>query len=95
LRRVLSAPGAASLERGAACAGTATRPRALGEPDAFLAGLGAADLRAAVEHAPTAELSPVLANYVAAMVAFGCARLHLPAAAWTLRGAPLPQPAFG
>jgi hypothetical protein len=40
-------------------------------------------------------LTPYLANYIAAMVEYGCAQRDVAPPAWTRLIAPLPEPVFG
>ena len=67
---------------------------ALAELSAWLASLGAAELREAVASPPPA-LTPYFANYVAAMVEYACAQRGVPPPGWTPAVAPLTEPAFG
>jgi len=78
----------------AACADTSSGRYALAELNSFLSGLNAADFRDAVALAPTAPLTPFIANYVAAMVEYGCSRLAVPTPSWTRGVEPLAEPAF-
>lgn len=66
----------------------------LAELSAWLAGLGAGELRDALE-SPPRELPPDLAAYVAAMVETACARRGIAPPAWTRSIPPLAQPYFG
>jgi hypothetical protein len=68
---------------------------ALADINASLSTLTASELRDAVAAGPEAALAPFLANYVAAMVEFACARRGIALPAWTQRIAPLDEPAFG
>ena len=95
LSRVLTARSAQFEDLVAASAGQATPSHALAELNTFLTGLTAQDLRDAVAHAPRVALTPFIANYVAAMVEYGCARRHIPAPSWTREVTALPEPAFG
>jgi hypothetical protein len=67
---------------------------ALAGLSAWLAGLAASELAAAVATPPPA-LPEFHANYVAAMVEQLCAAAAIDAPAWTREIAPLAQPAFG
>lgn len=67
----------------------------LAELNAFLAGLAAGELAAAVAPAPPGSLSPSRANYVAAMVEYACGRAGIPPPAWTRAIPPLARPEFG
>jgi uncharacterized protein (DUF1778 family) len=95
LSRVLSASSAHFEDRVAACAQTTSASHGLAELNSFLAGLTAHEFRNAVAQAPKAALTPFLANYVAAMVDYGCVRLKIPTPAWTREITPLSEPAFG
>jgi len=68
---------------------------ALAALNSLLSGFTAADLRQAVAAAPQAELSPFLANYVAAMSEMACSQRGLPAPAWTRKIEALAEPVFG
>lgn len=67
----------------------------LAELNDFLSGLGAGELRGAVEHADLAGLTPYLRNYVAAMVELTAHRLDVPPPAWVRDVEPLETPHFG
>lgn len=67
---------------------------ALAELNAWLAGLGAGELREALA-SPPAGLTPYLANYVAAMTEVACARTGVAAPSWTGAIGPLDEPVFG
>jgi uncharacterized protein (DUF1778 family) len=95
LSLVLSAGSAQFEERVAACARTASTSFALAELNSFLVGLTPQKFRDAVASAPKVALTPFIANYVAAMVDYGCARLGIPTPSWTREVAPLLEPAFG
>jgi Protein of unknown function (DUF1778) len=95
LSRVLAASSAHFAERVAACVGSTNPSYALAELNSFLTGLTSQEFRDAVEHPPPAKLTPFIANYVAAMVEFGCARCGIGEPAWTREIPPLPEPAFG
>ena len=95
LSRVLPAPATAFQEAVTALS-EATEPSfALAELNSLLAGFTAAELRQAVAAAPQAELSPFLANYVAAMSETACNLRGLAAPAWTRRIEALVEPVFG
>lgn len=95
LSRVLSANSARFGECVAACASADAPSFALAELNSFLSGLPPREFFDAVSHPPRAKLTPFVANYVAAMVEYGCARSRAPAPAWTREVAPLAEPAFG
>jgi hypothetical protein len=56
--------------------------------------LGAGELQEAVASPPPA-LTPYLANYIAAMVEYACAKAGIDSPAWTRTVAPLTGPVFG
>jgi hypothetical protein len=95
LSRVLSVPA----RDFAAAVGTLTGPAppsyGLADINSLLSRLTPHELREAVEVAPDVELSPFLANYVAAMVEMACAKRGIRVPAWTRGIAPLDAPAFG
>ncbi|MDA8350878.1 MAG: hypothetical protein M0038_19155, partial [Pseudomonadota bacterium] len=68
---------------------------ALAALNSLLSGFTASELRQAVATAPQAELSPLLGNYVAAMVETACTLRGLPVPTWTRRIEALAEPAFG
>lgn len=68
---------------------------ALAEINSLLSKLTARELREATSWAPVVELSPFLANYVAAMVETACERHGLPLPGWLGSIPPLDGPAFG
>ena len=78
-----------------ACRDPQTERFALAELSSWLAGLGTDDLRGAVASPLTPGLTPYLANYIAAMVEYVCARRDIPPPAWTCAIAPLGEPVFG
>ena len=92
---MLSAPATAFQEAVTALSGAAEPSFALAELHSLLAGLTAAELRQAVAVAPQAELSPFLANYIAAMSETACSQRGLPAPAWTRKIEALAEPVFG
>jgi hypothetical protein len=94
LGRVLSVPAARFQNTVADCAGPGSR-LALAALNDLLSGLPVGELRDAVAVRPTAQLTPELANTVAAMVETACARRAIPLPAWTRDIAPLDEPAFG
>jgi hypothetical protein len=77
------------------CASSPAPSFALAEFNTLLSGLSTAELRDAVAAAPTAALSPFLANYVAAMVEYACVQRAIAVPAWTCAIKPLVDPAFG
>ncbi len=68
---------------------------ALAEINALLSKLTARELREATSSAPAVELSPFLANYVAAMVETACEKHGLPSPGWLRSIPPLEGPIFG
>jgi len=95
LARVLPAAAGRFQELTAACLDPQGGRFGLAELNSWLAGLGAAELREAIASPPAAGLTPYLANYVAAMVEYACARRGIQPPAWTRAIAPLAEPAFG
>jgi uncharacterized protein (DUF1778 family) len=95
LSRVLSVAAVRFQECMADCASENSSRFALAELNSLLSDLTASEMRDAVAIAPSVALTPFLANYVAAMVEYGCARCSVPAPAWTRSIAPLEDPAFG
>lgn len=98
LARVLSAPERrfVDLTRHLAGAGAESEGArfALAELNSWLAGLGAGELAQAVS-LPPPGLTPYLANYVAAMVEYACAKKGVVAPSWTRDTPPLAEPVFG
>jgi hypothetical protein len=95
LSRVLSAPAARFQECIAACSRQESPRFALAEMNALLSALTPPEMRDAVAAPPSVGLPPFLANYIAAMVEYGCARCLLPAPSWTRTVPPLREPVFG
>jgi len=94
LARVLPAPARRFRDLTEACVDSAGARLALAELNSWLASLGSGELPDAVATPPPA-LTPFLANYVAAMVEFACARHGVAPPAWTDAIAPLTDPMFG
>lgn len=67
---------------------------ALAELNSWLADLRAGELQEALSSPPPA-LTPFLANYVAAMVEYACAKTGVDAPSWARATAPLAEPVFG
>ena len=67
---------------------------ALAELNSLLCALTPGEMRDAVAAPPATALPPFLANYVAAMVEYGCARCSIPPPPWTHGIAPLEEPVF-
>jgi uncharacterized protein (DUF1778 family) len=95
LSRVLSAAAARFQECVAACTGPASPSFALAELNSLLCALTPGELRDAVAAPPSVVLTPFLANYIAAMVDYGCARNSIAPPAWTRTVVPLDEPVFG
>ena len=92
---VLSVPAARFQECIDACAEQAAPSFALAELNSLLSALTPGEIRDAVAAPPSIALTPFLANYVAAMVEYGCARCSVAPPAWTRAVKPLDEPAFG
>ena len=95
LARVLSVPAAQFRECVRDCVASASPSFGLAELNTLLSDLTAGELRDAVETPPPPGLSAFLANYIAAMVEYACARRALAAPNWTRAIAPLAEPVFG
>jgi uncharacterized protein (DUF1778 family) len=94
LARVLPAPARRFQELTEACADSRDARFALAELNSWLASVGAGELQEAVS-SPPPRLTPYLANYVAAMVEYACARNGVPPPSWLRETAPLAEPVFG
>lgn len=94
LSRVLSVPATQFQDVVRASAGAESR-FALAELNTLLSGLTAGELRDTVASAPEKALAPLLANTIAAMVEWACARRGIAPPEWTRGIEPLPDPAFG
>jgi hypothetical protein len=93
LRRVL--PDSAERFRDCAAACTGGAPSyALAALNSLLSRLTAGELRDAVAAPPPPGLTPLLSNYIAAMVERACAQRGIAAPAWTRTVAPLTEPVF-
>jgi hypothetical protein len=95
LGRVLSVPAVRFQDCIAACSRQDSPSFALAELNSLLSALTPAEMRDAVSAPPGVALTPFLANYIAAMVEYGCARSMVPPPSWTRAVAPLDEPAFG
>ena len=95
LGRVLSIPEREFQEFVQALTGPAAPSFALADINVLLSKLTSTELRDAVASAPEVELTPFLANYVAAMVEAACEKRGVTVPAWTRRIKPLDEPAFG
>ena len=95
LSRVLSNPAQEFQQAVRALNGPTAPSFSLADINSLLSKLTASELRDAVAAAPEVQLSPFLANYLAAMIEAACERRGIPVPAWTRRIAPLEDPAFG
>jgi hypothetical protein len=95
LSRVLPAPARRFQEYVKACAEQVSPSFGLAEINSLLSALSPGELRDAVAAPPSSALTPFLANYIAAMVEYGCARCSVPSPSWTCAVAPLDDPLFG
>ena len=77
------------------CADSASPRFALAELNSLLSDLTAGELSDAVATPPLPGLSAFLANYIAAMVEYACARRAVAVPNWTRSIAPLAEPVFG
>ncbi len=68
---------------------------ALAELNAFLSNLAASELQQAVAAPAPPALTEYVANYVAAMVEWACARVAIVPPVWTRSIKPLAEPYFG
>jgi len=94
LSRVLSVPATQFQDAVRDCVGPEPRS-ALAELNTLLAKLSAVELREAVAERAVVSLTPFLANTIAAMVEFACARRGVALPSWTRDIEPLNEPAFG
>jgi hypothetical protein len=95
LARVLPALQNRFAELTEACRNSGSERFALAELSGWLGELSGAELREAVASPPVPGMTPYLANYVAAMVEYACARRDIPPPPWTQAIAPLAEPVFG
>jgi hypothetical protein len=95
LSRVLSVPAQRFQECVAGCSAPSESSFALAELNSLLSALTPGEMRDATAAPPSIALTPFLANYVAAMVEYGCARCAISPPAWTQSISPLDEPAFG
>ena|ERR1700722_567641 len=93
-KSVLSVPAAQFQDRVRDCADSASPRFALADLNSLLADLSAGELRDAISAPPPPGLSPFLANYIAAMVEYACARCAIAIPEWTRSIAPLAEPVF-
>ena len=94
LARLLPVPARRFQDLTEACADAQDAPFALAELNSWLASLGAGELKNAVS-SPPARLAPFLANYVAAMVEYACAKNGVAPPLWLGATSPLAEPVFG
>jgi uncharacterized protein (DUF1778 family) len=95
LSRVLPARTGRFAEMVDACRDATGVRFALAELNEWLAKLAGPELREAVAAPPPHNLAPYVANYVAAMVEYACARRALAPPSWTRAIPPLAEPVFG
>jgi hypothetical protein len=95
LSRVISIPAREFRQIIQSLAGPTRASCGLAELNSLLSKLTPIELIDAVAARPAVELTPLLANYVAAMVEVACARREIPVPAWTRAIAPLDEPVFG
>lgn len=95
LSRALSDHATRFQECIAGCVRDVSPSFALAELNSLLCGLTPGEMRDAVATPPALALTPFLANYVAAMVEYGCARCAVALPGWTREVAPLEEPVFG
>jgi uncharacterized protein (DUF1778 family) len=95
LSRVLTAPSVQFQECIAGCSREDSARFALAELNSLLTELTPGEMGDAVATGPSVALPPFLANYVAALVEYGCARCCVPAPTWTRSIRPLESPEFG
>lgn len=95
LSRVLSLPSREFNAAVRTLAGPGAVSFALADVNSLLSKFTAGELQDAVAPAPEVDLSPFLANYLAAMIETACANHGIPVPAWTRRVRPLDEPAFG
>lgn len=95
LSRVLAMPAIEFQQCVHAVATQASPGFALAELNSLLSKLTPGELRDAVAMPPSVALVPFHANYVAAMVEYGCGRCAIAVPAWTRAVVPLSEPVFG
>jgi hypothetical protein len=94
LGRVLPAPAVKFAKLVAGVERPEAASYGLAELNAFLSGLTATELREAVASSPAVKLTPYIANYIAAMVEYGCQKRGLPVPAWVRTVEALTEPVF-
>jgi hypothetical protein len=77
------------------CANSASPRFGLAELNSWIATFTAGELGDAIAAALPLDLPPFLANYIAAMVEYACAKRGIAIPAWTRCIAPLADPVFG
>ena len=87
--RVLPARRTRFAELTEACREPAAERFALAELSGWLGELSSGELREAVTLPPAPAATPYLANYVAAMIEYACARRHISPPPWTREITPL------
>ncbi len=94
LARLLPAPARRFQDLTQACTDSGNVRFALADLNSWLASLGAGELQQAVSSAPP-QLTPYLANYVAAMTEYACVKNGVAPPSWPRATAPLTEPVFG
>jgi len=94
LARLLPAPARRFQDLTQACTDAGNVRFALADLNCWLATLGAGELQEAVS-SPPPQLTPYLANYVAAMTEYACAKKGVAPPSWLRATAPLTEPVFG
>jgi hypothetical protein len=95
LAKVLPDSAAEFRSRVKDCAGSESSRFGLAELNSLLATFTAGELRDATAAPLPSDLTPFLANYIAAMVEYACAKRGIAVPAWTRSIAPLADPVFG
>jgi hypothetical protein len=95
LAKVLPDSAAEFRNRVMDCAGSESPRFGLAELNSLLATFTAGELRDATAAPLPSDLTPFLANYIAAMVEYTCAKRGIAIPAWTRSIAPLAEPVFG
>ena len=94
LARLLPAPARRFQELTGACADSQDARFALAELNSWLASLATGELQEAVA-SPPPRLTAYLANYVAAMTEYACAKHGVAPPSWLGATTPLAEPVFG
>ena len=95
LSRVLPAVAQQFADCVLACSRRESSRFGFADLNALLSRWTVSELEAAVAERPDVDLSPYVANYVAAMVELACARQSVRAPGWSGDIPPLKEPAFG